>query len=84
MCCVCRLVFDLSTFQEIGPKVASGLSEMDDLLSYLFSLIAYKKTYVNACALIEDILQSRRTVFNLTHVGESPSNYPHIPASFAN
>ncbi|XP_074645755.1 short transient receptor potential channel 4-associated protein-like [Tubulanus polymorphus] len=54
--------------REIGTKVAKELAWQDDLLSYMFSLLAYKKTYITACDLIEDLLQSRRQVFNLSGI----------------
>ncbi|XP_059171134.1 short transient receptor potential channel 4-associated protein-like isoform X2 [Physella acuta] len=40
----------------------------DETMNYLFTLLAAKKTFVNACQLIEDILQHRKDVLDLHRI----------------
>lgn len=42
---------------ELGEKVARELTDQQDFLSYLFTLLANEKTFLLACQTIEDLLQ---------------------------
>ncbi|XP_064640748.1 short transient receptor potential channel 4-associated protein-like isoform X2 [Lineus longissimus] len=54
--------------RDIGTKVAKDLTKNHDLMNYLFTLFAHRKTYLTTCELVEDMLQARRSVFNLTTI----------------
>ena len=62
------LLFDL---QPVGDQVTSKLLESDEVLNYIFTLLASQKTFVNACQLIEDMLQSRKDVLDLHRIRKS-------------
>ena len=57
-------------FQSIAEKVSQELLCNDDTINYIFTLLAHKKTFINACQLIEDMLQSRREVLDLHRISE--------------
>lgn len=48
-----------------GEQVTTKLVDEDDVMDYVFSLLAYDETCLTACQLIEDMLQARNTVLNL-------------------
>ncbi|XP_041375962.1 short transient receptor potential channel 4-associated protein-like [Gigantopelta aegis] len=52
----------------IAEKVSHELLTNDDIINYIFTLLAHKKTFINACQLIEDMLQSRREVLDLHRI----------------
>ncbi|BFZ19838.1 hypothetical protein BsWGS_22876 [Bradybaena similaris] len=52
----------------VGDKPLSKELFCDETMNYLFSLLASKKTFVNACQLIEDILQHRKEVLDLHRI----------------
>lgn len=56
------------TTTPVGEQVTCKLLESDDVLNYVFTLLAHQKTFVNACQLIEDMLQSRRDVLDLHRI----------------
>lgn len=56
------------TTTRMGEHVAGKLLECDDILNYVFTLLAHKKTYISACQLIEDMLQSRKDVLDLHRI----------------
>lgn len=57
-------------FQPMGDQVTCKLLESDDVLNYVFTLLAHPKTFINACQLIEDMLQSRKDVLDLHRIRE--------------
>lgn len=63
-CIICQ-------FQPMGDQVTSKLLECDDVLNYVFTLLAHEKTFINSCQLIEDMLQSRKDVLDLHRISES-------------
>ncbi|XP_061163195.1 short transient receptor potential channel 4-associated protein-like isoform X1 [Saccostrea echinata] len=52
----------------IGEQVTAILMADDEVLNYVFTLLAHQKTFINACQLIEDMLQSRREVLDLHRI----------------
>ncbi|XP_056008894.1 short transient receptor potential channel 4-associated protein-like [Ostrea edulis] len=52
----------------IGDKVTSILMSDDEVLNYVFTLLANQKTFINACQLVEDMLQSRKEVLDLHRI----------------
>lgn len=52
----------------IGEQVTSLLMVDDEVLNYVFTLLAHQKTFINACQLIEDMLQSRKEVLDLHRI----------------
>ncbi|KAL8560898.1 hypothetical protein ACOMHN_059082 [Nucella lapillus] len=56
------------TTTRMGERVAGKLLECDDILNYVFTLLAHKKTYISACQLVEDMLQSRKDVLDLHRI----------------
>ena len=60
----------LIDLQPVGDQVTSKLLECDDVLNYVFTLLASQKTFVNSCQLIEDMLQSRKDVLDLHRIRE--------------
>lgn len=54
----------------MGEKVTTLLMEQDDILSYMFTLLAQKKTFINACQLIEDMLQSKKILLDLNNISK--------------
>lgn len=58
-------------FQNVGEKVTKQLMENDDVLNYVFTLLAHQKTFINSCQLIEDLLQSSREVLDLHRIRKS-------------
>ncbi|XP_060063786.1 short transient receptor potential channel 4-associated protein-like [Ylistrum balloti] len=52
----------------IGDKVTAQLMASDDVLNYVFTLLAHQKTFINSCQLVEDMLQSRREVLDLHRI----------------
>ena len=58
---------------DIGSDLSEKLTENADLMQYVFSLMAHKKTYMTACQFLEDMLQARRQVLNLNTIRESLS-----------
>ncbi|XP_033753998.1 short transient receptor potential channel 4-associated protein-like [Pecten maximus] len=52
----------------IGDKVTAQLMANDDVLNYVFTLLAHQKTFINSCQLVEDMLQSRREVLDLHRI----------------
>ena len=47
------------------------LSEQDDFVSYVFTLLAFDATAHTAAQMIEDVLQARRSILNLTSIRKS-------------
>lgn len=60
----------LLDLQPVGDQVTSKLLESDEVLNYVFTLLASQKTFVNSCQLIEDMLQSRKDVLDLHRIRE--------------
>ena len=58
----------LSLLQTVGEQVTSLLMEQDDILSYMFTLLAQKKTFINSCQLIEDMLQTKKILLDLNKI----------------
>ena len=58
----------LLDLQPVGDQVTSKLLESDEVLNYVFTLLASQKTFVNSCQLIEDMLQSRKDVLDLHRI----------------
>ena len=56
--------------QKGGDELAEKLALHDDCLSYLFTLLAHEKTFITACQFLEDLLQARKSVLNLTSISE--------------
>ncbi|XP_046354542.1 short transient receptor potential channel 4-associated protein-like isoform X1 [Haliotis rubra] len=56
------------TTTSVGERVTTELMRSDDTLNYIFTLLAHQKTFVNACQLIEDMLQSRKEVLDLHRI----------------
>ncbi|KAJ8302972.1 hypothetical protein KUTeg_019368 [Tegillarca granosa] len=56
------------TTTNVGEKVTKQLMENDDVLNYVFTLLAHQKTFINSCQLIEDLLQSSREVLDLHRI----------------
>ncbi|KAK7115154.1 short transient receptor potential channel 4-associated protein-like isoform X2 [Littorina saxatilis] len=56
------------TTTPMGDQVTSKLLECDDVLNYVFTLLAHEKTFINSCQLIEDMLQSRKDVLDLHRI----------------
>ncbi|KAI8746483.1 short transient receptor potential channel 4-associated protein-like isoform X1 [Biomphalaria glabrata] len=52
----------------VAEKALSKELFCDETMNYLFTLLATKKTFVNACQLIEDILQHRKDVLDLHRI----------------
>lgn len=48
-----------------GERVTLKVLSKDDVLNYIFTLLAHKKTFIAACQLLEDMLQIRREVLDL-------------------
>lgn len=65
---VCLEILNRLISMKEGDKLAERLSEDDDLLNYTFTLLAYDQTFLTACQLVEDLLQSRKHVLNLTSI----------------
>lgn len=65
--CIDNRLFPL---QSIGEQVTSLLMVDDEVLNYVFTLLAHQKTFINACQLIEDMLQSRKEVLDLHRISE--------------
>lgn len=64
---VLEILTKIST-TSIGDRVIDMLMENDDVLNYTFTLLAHSKTFINACQLIEDMLQSKRQVLDLHRI----------------
>lgn len=62
--------FKLLYFQVVGEKIIAKLMECDEILNYVFTLLSHKKTFINSCQLIEDMLQSKREVIDLHRIRE--------------
>ncbi|KAK6185325.1 hypothetical protein SNE40_007584 [Patella caerulea] len=56
------------TSTSVGEKVTSELMKSDDIMNYVFTLLAHPKTFINSCQLIEDMLQSKREVLDLHRI----------------
>ncbi|XP_005093557.1 short transient receptor potential channel 4-associated protein isoform X2 [Aplysia californica] len=61
---ILEILIKLNTVYD-GKKPISKELSCDETMNYLFTLLASKKTFVNACQLVEDILQHRREVLDL-------------------
>ncbi|KAK3605673.1 hypothetical protein CHS0354_013470 [Potamilus streckersoni] len=57
----------------IGDKITKTLMDEEDVLNYLFTLLAYQKTFVNACQLVEDMLQCKKIVLDLHSISNIKS-----------
>lgn len=57
--------FKFFIFQPKGERVTLKVLSKDDVLNYIFTLLAHKKTFIAACQLLEDMLQIRREVLDL-------------------
>ena len=64
---------------DIGQDLSDKLSNNEELLQYVFSLLSQKKTHMTACQFIEDILQSRKTVLNLNTMRKHFNGYCGVP-----
>jgi len=67
---ILEILIKLNTVCE-SPKPLPKELTCDETMNYLFSLLASRKTFVNACQLVEDILQHRREVLDLHNIGMS-------------
>jgi len=56
----------------MGEELSRRLTERDDMLSYVFTLLGHGKTCITACQFLEDLLQARREVLNLASIRECP------------
>ena len=63
--------FYIVILQTVGEQVTTLLMEQDDILSYMFTLLAQQKTFINACQLIEDMLQSKKILLDLNKISRS-------------
>jgi len=61
----------LVCFQTVGEAVTSYLMEQENVLSYMFTLLTHQKTFINACQLIEDMLQSKKILLDLNKIRKS-------------
>ncbi|KAL5022171.1 hypothetical protein ScPMuIL_001326 [Solemya velum] len=61
-------IFTKLTTTVVGEKIISKLMECDEILNYVFTLLSHKKTFINSCQLIEDMLQSKREVIDLHRI----------------
>lgn len=61
---ILEILVKLNTVCDSKKPLPKELS-CDETMNYLFTLLASKKTFVNACQLVEDILQHRREVLDL-------------------
>ncbi|KAL4234774.1 Short transient receptor putative channel 4-associated protein [Mactra antiquata] len=52
----------------VGEQVTTYLMEQEDVLSYMFTLLAHQKTFIIACQLIEDMLQSKKILLDLNKI----------------
>ena len=57
-------------FQSVGDQVINVLMEDDEVINYIFTLLAHNKTFINSCQLIEDMLQSKRQVLDLHRISK--------------
>lgn len=64
---VLEILTKIST-TSIGDQVINMLMEDDEVLNYVFTLLTHKKTFINSCQLIEDMLQSKRQVLDLHRI----------------
>ncbi|CAI9716469.1 Hypothetical predicted protein [Octopus vulgaris] len=55
-----------------GERVISRVLSKDDILNYIFTLLAQKKTFIAACQLLEDMLQMRQEVLDLHKIHNLP------------
>lgn len=53
---------------EPGDALAKRLTEFDDILNHVFTYLAYDMTCLTACQVLEDFLQARQTVLNLSTI----------------
>ncbi|KAK2190340.1 hypothetical protein NP493_84g05051 [Ridgeia piscesae] len=60
---LCRFVS-----MSMGEELSRRLTERDDMLSYVFTLLGHGKTCITACQFLEDLLQARREVLNLASI----------------
>lgn len=67
---ICLVNNRLFPLQSIGEQVTSLLMVDDEVLNYVFTLLAHQKTFINACQLIEDMLQSRKEVLDLHRISK--------------
>ena len=54
----------------MGEELSRRLTEHDDMLSYVFTLLGHGKTCITACQFLEDLLQARKEVLNLSTISE--------------
>ncbi|XP_052230247.1 short transient receptor potential channel 4-associated protein-like [Dreissena polymorpha] len=52
----------------VGDQVTMCIMDQEDVLSYMFTLLAHQKTFINACQLIEDMLQSKKILLDLNKI----------------
>ena len=52
--------------------------EQEDVLSYMFTLLAHQKTFIIACQLIEDMLQSKKILLDLNKISEYVMSYVNV------
>ncbi|VDI28622.1 Trpc4-associated protein [Mytilus galloprovincialis] len=64
---VLEILTKIST-TSIGDHVINILMEDDEVLNYVFTLLSHTKTFINACQLVEDMLQSKRQVLDLHRI----------------
>ena len=55
----------------MGTDMATPLSDHDDLIVYLFTLLTEKQCFLKAATLIEDILGVRTQMFRLQDIRKS-------------
>ena len=56
--------------QKDGEEIAQGLMVHMETYNYMFTLLAHDKTCMPACQFLEDLLQSRKQVLNLTQISK--------------
>ena len=54
--------------KEEGEEIGRQLTEHEDLLNYVCTLLAHDKTCLTACQFLEDLLQARRQVLCLSTI----------------
>ena len=52
----------------MGPDIAGPLSDREDLIFHLFSLMAKKSCFLKAATLLEDILGVKQTMISLNKI----------------
>ena len=53
---------------QMGPDIAGPLSDREDLIFHLFTLMAEKSCFLKAATLLEDILGVKQTMISLSKI----------------